>query len=1051
MTGEVIMRTLSMDEFLRSFKQNMNSPHALLLGAGASIESNVKSAIDCIWDWKKAIAISKRPTMIGLYSNTKSERARKHIQAWLDDQGIYPVENSENEYSFYAEKAFPLEDDRNRYFQSLFENVKPSLGYHIISFMAEQHVFKSVWTTNFDGLIEKCAHQYALMPITISINNVERFYKTNSQNELYIIPLHGDYKYGKLKNTANELDAQNDEYIRALSYDLANKDLIVIGYSGRDASLMAALKNAYSSIGAGRLFWCGYGNTANAKVAELIDYINTNNRTAYYIACNGFDDTLYAMATMCYGDNVKLFESIQSIKSKLSAAVTEDRNSFLSFNPTTTNKIVDTNLYPITFPDNCYQFEYEPTKQNDIWKFCKDIALYDIIAVPYKDMIYAWGDKTIILQKCESMIKGDIAIAPLTKDSVFSISALKYLVTSAIITILAKNAKLQHNHCCIWDTNQLIHFKASDKTIKAYKGVKLSILLYSNHPFLSITPTYHYVDNTALSKAEKKVFADYFNNTINDKQPNKNLRSYVASWIDTLMNGKHLALNFPIDTTDKKFNFQFSNISANCKIYNASKYSINIPNEFNKKRLIMNGVECYDPLLQFYNLQQNKVVSDFHPMRGLTQNAPIDVQNNINKIKSSITLGVICPNSHKSDFYNFLVKLNSRCGVTFNVEYVLPFPGFSNAFNTPIDIPTPTSQEWENISVDQSTTPIRFGDMIARKLDQLSASSVDVILIYIPKEYEYFTSENDNDAYFDLHDYIKAYAAQKQIATQFIRQKTIESNLICQVLWAISLALYVKSNKTPWLVANTRTDTAFAGIGYSVKKTNNGSNVIIGCSHVYSSDGQGMKYKLSKLHDVVLDKKRNPYLSENEAYKLGINIKELFYNSFSEMPKRVVIHKRTPFRQSEIKGLVESLSSSGIKDIELLEISFEDDIKCFAYNKDLSDGNGFPIKRGLCLPISNNAMLLYTHGIAPAINNPNFSYIQGRKSIPLPLKVVSHYGNSSMQEIATEILGLSKMNWNSFGLYTKLPCTIDSSNEIARIGWLLSQYEGAMFEYRFFM
>ena len=56
-----------------------------------------------------------------------------------------------------------------------------------------------------------------------------------------------------------------------------------------------------------------------------------------------------------------------------------------------------------------------------------------------------------------------------------------------------------------------------------------------------------------------------------------------------------------------------------------------------------------------------------------------------------------------------------------------------------------------------------------------------------------------------------------------------------------------------------------------------------------------------------------------------------------------------------------------------------------------------------------------------------------------------------MAQIATEILGLSKMNWNSFGLYSKLPCTIESSNEIARIGWLLSQYEGSIYDYRFFM
>lgn len=169
------------------------------------------------------------------------------------------------------------------------------------------------------------------------------------------------------------------------------------------------------------------------------------------------------------------------------------------------------------------------------------------------------------------------------------------------------------------------------------------------------------------------------------------------------------------------------------------------------------------------------------------------------------------------------------------------------------------------------------------------------------------------------------------------------------------------------------------------------------------------------------------------------------------MPKRVVIHKRTPFRREEIKGLTESLSSAGIKDIELIEISYEEDIKCFAYTKNLTEIDGFPVKRGLCFPVNKNTMLLFTHGIAPSVQNPNFKYIQGGKSIPLPLKIVSHYGCGSMQQIAKEILGLTKMNWNSFGLYTKLPCTIDSSNEIARIGWLLSKFEGTLYEYRFFM
>ena len=52
------MQTLTYDEFLRSLKQNKDTPHSLLLGAGASIESGVPSAVDCIWDWKREIFLS---------------------------------------------------------------------------------------------------------------------------------------------------------------------------------------------------------------------------------------------------------------------------------------------------------------------------------------------------------------------------------------------------------------------------------------------------------------------------------------------------------------------------------------------------------------------------------------------------------------------------------------------------------------------------------------------------------------------------------------------------------------------------------------------------------------------------------------------------------------------------------------------------------------------------------------------------------------------------------------------------------------------------------
>ena len=115
--------------------------------------------------------------------------------------------------------------------------------------MAEYGIAKAVWTTNFDGLTVRSAHQNKLTPIEITLDNAERIYRNQSNLELLSISLHGDYKFDTLKNTDKELDSQNEIFAEHLGNYHADKNLIVIGYSGRDISLMSALQNCIYEAG----------------------------------------------------------------------------------------------------------------------------------------------------------------------------------------------------------------------------------------------------------------------------------------------------------------------------------------------------------------------------------------------------------------------------------------------------------------------------------------------------------------------------------------------------------------------------------------------------------------------------------------------------------------------------------------------------------------------------------------------------------------------------------------------------------------------------------
>ena len=1047
------MQQLQLDEFLRSLKQNIDMPHSLLLGAGASIESGVQSATECIWDWKKEIYLSQNPGAIGNYSNSKLEIVRQVIQKWIDSQNGYPALNSDEEYSFFAEKAYPLAEDRRKYFQHMVSTHDPSLGYHIISMLAKKNIIKCVWTTNFDGLMAKCAHQYTpLVPIEITSETSERVYRNDVDQELLCIALHGDYKYGSLKNTENELDTQDGELEKALRHQLQNRDLIVIGYSGRDLSLMRALEKVYSEKGAGRLFWCGYGSHPSSSVSKLIDDANTNGRSAYYIPTEGFDSTLFSIARHCMSDDKTFLTDLDTVRKQLSVVSPIQSNSFILPNEVA-NKAVVTNAYPITFPKQCYIFEVNYKSEEKPWDYCKFLYQNNIMAVPYKGLIYAWGRKEDIENICQGRLKSSIELCPIDKSFAAHNGTIQELILKTITSLLGINGRLGYSKDKLWDTRRVIKYQINKKTITGYQGVQLSLQFDVKYCYLTFAPSYTYADEAVYSKEEKKAFADYYNAGVNNGRPNKNTYDYISNWVTRVIGNSNLKLCFPIQDTSP-FIFNISCKSAMLGVNFGGKYPVRLSSGFSPKRIVFTGREYNDPTLLFYNPSSGKAAGDFHPMRGLINNGPIDLPLYAKLFSSSIKLGVICPKGFEQKFYSFICGLNLRSEARHNPDYLISFPGFFEAFKTGVDIPAPASANWVDIEATKGQNEVdairRFCDQITRRIDQIS-TNVDVVLIYIPKEFEVYTAVSDGFLKFDLHDHVKAFAAQKQIATQFIREKTIESDLNCQIMWALSLAIYVKAGRTPWTISGIQPDTAFAGIGYSILPGGGGNNIVIGCSHVYTSDGLGMKYKLSKLQDVTIDKKHNPYLSENEAYRLGLNIKELFYKSFTELPKRVVIHKRTPFRNDEIKGLVDSLSSAGIQDVELIEITYEDDLKCFALNYNCSDADAFPVLRGLCFPLNNNTMYLYTHGISPSVKAANRKYFQGGKSVPLPLKVIRHYGSSNMAQIANEILGLSRMNWNSFNLYSKLPCTIESSNQIAQIGWMLSQFEGSLYDYRFFM
>lgn len=1056
--------SLTISEFYRSIQQNISTPHTILLGAGASIESGIQSAEDCIWEWKRNIFIAANPASSKFYKNFRSEAVQDAIQAWLDQQGSYPHKGSVEEYSFYANKANPIPRDRQQYFQKLVTGKEPSLGYHILCYFAQIGMIKSVWTTNFDSLIVNACYKNNLTPIEISLDSKDRLLSVFTSVELPCIALHGDYKFGPMKNTEKELDCQEDIFKDALSRYIQGSNIIVLGYSGRDCSLMAVLKNALLSPAAGRLYWCGYGENPPPPVVQLISFLQENKKEAYYIATPGFDTTLFSLGQICANENESLAQKIEGLK-KVEDDVLTNKVSFSIPTSDELGNLAKSNLFPFQYPQACFQFEIKRSEEENLKDVFNALPLNSsiVFAPGGGNIIYAWGLMNDINNIFGEKISTRIEQIPIPHPPAEIPSQFKNLITKSIIENLSILMQLPCNHKNrIWNPSDSFIFSAYGTKYRVFKAIDIKISFIGRDNFFSISPSFQLEKMVKVDKETKNEIARQFYLKIIGipKKPNINFDNYINEWKQKIFGVQEkIKLEFPPHSgSGLFFTFGANQLLVGLNRRFIEKKMMRFPANFKPKQIVYRGLVIDEPKLGFYDTNQQKIITDFHPMRGICNHHPYDYPINQNLGRNKLELAVVCPPQYVGRVQRFLSCLDSMIKAESNIDYLIDYPGFSNIYKAQLILPQIKSSLWKEYRIPHEYPSLRnCRDLATEITHQIALINQEtpkaVIVVFIPKELEPYTAIYDQTNSFNLHDFIKAFAVQNSIGTQLLREKTLIDNMQCQVMWWLSLALYVKALHTPWILTSMPLDTAFAGIGYGFNKGQKDNNIVLGCSHIYNSNGEGLRYKLSPIdgNKCLWDRHRNPFLSEEEAFKVGMGIRELFYSTSTTLPKRVVIHKRTRFTEDEITGFVSALKSKGVEELELLEINYEDSVRFVAMSPLTGNVDSFPMRRGTCFPINDHAAYLYTHGITSSVRNDNYKYFKGGTNIPIPIKIKRHYGSGALTQIASEILGLTKMNWNSFDLYSKLPCTLQSSAEIARIGWMLAHFEGRIYDYRFFM
>lgn len=293
-----MIETLTAQEFAGRFNLNPRQ-YAWFLGAGASAASGIPTGYAMITDFKKKLFCNKTnvsPRQVDSDDPLWKQRINKELLS------VLPPPGDPTEYAAAFEAIFPTAAERRLYIETQIGKGAPSFGHKLLAALICNRNVPCIFTTNFDPLIENSVtvidsvlppEQQVRMTVA-ALDNADRAERCISEQKFPLLAkLHGDFQSINLKNTNNELREQDERMRRVLMDVCMRYGLIVIGYSGRDESIMKVLNEAlkHPNPYPGGLVWIARSKESLLPaVSDLLKNADNAGVTTRIVVSKAFDE-----------------------------------------------------------------------------------------------------------------------------------------------------------------------------------------------------------------------------------------------------------------------------------------------------------------------------------------------------------------------------------------------------------------------------------------------------------------------------------------------------------------------------------------------------------------------------------------------------------------------------------------------------------------------------------------------------------------------------------------------------------------------------------------
>lgn len=280
----------------------------------------------------------------------------------------------------------------------------------------------------------------------------------------------------------------------------------------------------------------------------------------------------------------------------------------------------------------------------------------------------------------------------------------------------------------------------------------------------------------------------------------------------------------------------------------------------------------------------------------------------------------------------------------------------------------------------------------------------------------------------DFRRQIKARTLKYNIPIQIIRESTLSLSpieddrrgLTClsDRAWNLSVALYYKAGGKPWKLASARDGVCYIGISFKRTESGKDGKTASCAAQMFLDTGDGIVF-LGDEGPWFSPKDRQYHLSRESAKNLLNGILETYNELEGKELKELFIHSRSSIGKEEFEGYINACP----KDVKLVGIRVRKewrDLKLYRPGR-------MPVIRGTFLEWNQNTSYLWGTGFKPRLETYD------GWEVPSPLKIVVQYGDASIEQVAKDIFGLTKLNYNACKLGSSEPVTIMFSDDVGEI------------------